>query len=127
MSTGPVIGYGLISVVFGHQSGTDVGFSGAKIDLKKKLFTTIFNLNFIFILICFYTTMVMTNWGTLISASSTTVGAGVAMTSVAAGSVSMWMQATGAWSAIALYMVALLMPNFNCCPNGVWDLQMHSA
>ena len=118
MSAGGIASSGFMSVATGSYSGKQ---SGAKDQLAKSLRTTIFNLNVIFILLTFYIAMTLTNWGTLPEPN-----AGLDHESTNAGHVSMWMQACGAWIAIALYVIGLIVPKFKFFPTSIWDLRPKS-
>ena len=62
--------------------------------------------------------MTLTNWGTLPESND-----GQDHESTNSGNVSMWMQAVGAWIAIGLYVLGLIMPNFKIFPTSIWDLR----
>ncbi len=125
MSAGPLPFVGLLSVIVGRNSGAESGgITGPDVDFKGKLRTSVMNLNVIYVLIAFYISMIMTNWGTVVLLDDNSkMGS-----TPSAGSTSMWMQAVGAWIAIALYVVSLLIPSFKTClPTSVWDLQFNSV
>jgi hypothetical protein len=115
MSAGGMTSSGFMNVASGSHSGK--AKTGAEDQLAKSLRTTIFNLNLIFILLSFYIAMTLTNWGTLPEPST---GTG---SSTNAGHVSMWMQACGAWIAIGLYVLGLILPKFKFFPTSIWDLK----
>jgi hypothetical protein len=115
MSTGGIASSGIMSVATGSHSGKQ---SDTKGQLEKSLRTTVFNLNLIFVMLCFYICMTLTNWGTLPESSN-----GQDHDSTNSGHASMWMQAVGAWIAIGLYVVGLIMPNFKFFPTSIWDLR----
>ena len=89
---------GLINIVIGRESGADYGYTGTKLDMHNKLRVIVLNLTVVFILSIFYISMIMTNWGTIvtsgISDDGTTSQAGASVaevaSGVAAGSVSMY-------------------------------------
>jgi hypothetical protein len=118
LSAGGATSSGFLSVATGSHSGKQ---SDTEQQLQKSLRTTIFNLNLIFILLSFYISMTLTNWGTLPEPN-----AGMDHDSTNAGHVSMWMQACGAWIAIALYVLGLVMPTFKFFPTSIWDLRPKS-
>lgn len=116
MSTGGMTTSGFMNVASGSHSGKSKSGVGAEEQLAKSLRTTVFNLNVIFIMLSFYISMTLTNWGTLPEDDVDHNGTN-------AGHVSMWMQACGAWIAIALYILGLVMPNFKFFPTSIWDLR----
>lgn len=116
MSAGGATSSGFMSVASGSHSGKSA--TGAEDQLAKSLRTTVFNLNVIFILLSFYIAMTLTNWGTLPEPSD-----GMDHSSTNAGHVSMWMQACGAWIAISLYVLGLILPKFKFFPTSIWDLK----
>lgn len=116
MAAGGSTSSGFMSVASGSHSGRSQ--EGTEGQLAKSLRTTVFNLNFIFVLLSFYISMTLTNWGTLPER-----GVGVENGSTNAGHVSMWMQACGAWIAIALYVLGLVLPTFKFFPTSIWDLK----
>jgi hypothetical protein len=118
MSAGGAASSGFLTVATGSHSGKK---SGTEEQLEKSLRTTVFNLNVIFIMLSFYISMTLTNWGTLPEPN-----AGLDHESTNAGHVSMWMQACGAWIAIALYVLGLIVPNFKFFPTSIWDLRAKS-
>merc|ERR1719473_762316 len=105
-----------MSVASGSHSGKSKTGVDVKNQLKRALRTTVFNLNFIFVALSFYISMTLTNWGTLPKEDMD----GEATN---AGHVSMWMQACGAWIAIGLYILGLILPNFKFFPTSIWDLR----
>lgn len=111
VGTGSSLG---VNVLQGRQSSVES--FGAKDQLAKRTRVSILNLSFVFILISFYIAMIMTNWGTVQSGDSTG-------NSPAAGSTSMWMQAIGAWIALGLYIVGMVLPKFKFFPESIWELQ----
>lgn len=116
LSSGNMVTSGFLKVATGSHSGRES--TDTKDQLERSLRTTIFNLNVIFILLCFYVSMTLTNWGTLPESDESTNTSG--------GRVSMWMQASGAWIAIALYVLGLVMPSFKFFPTSIWDLRPKS-
>lgn len=74
----------MVNVATGTHSGVESG--SAKKNLRKQLRVTVMNLNIVFILISFYISMILTNWGTIVSSSDESHNH-------KAGNVSMWMQA----------------------------------
>lgn len=114
MGSGGILSGGVVSVIAGSHSGA--GKSDTKDELKKNLRTTVMNINAVYILICFYVAMTLSNWGTLSLR-------GDEASSSSGGHVSMWMQASGAWVVVALYVVGLLLPTFQILPRSIWDLQ----
>jgi hypothetical protein len=110
---------GVLNVAIGNHSGTTT--SGAVEELEKHKHVAVLNLNFIFVLILFYISMIMTDWGTITTASpADTPGP-------TAGNTSMWMQATGAWIAVGLYIVGLIKPAFKLLPESIWDLKFETS
>ncbi len=118
---------GIFNVVTGKHSGAESGNVKDELGrhtriavgniniIFKKYYVMIFqivNLSAVFILISFYISMIMTNWGT----SSVDANANGSITS-------MWMQAIGAWLAAGLYVVGLILPAFKFLPESIWDLQ----
>lgn len=106
---------GVLSVVQGKHSKTET--TNAKEELERHAHLAILNLSFVCILICFYISMIMTNWGTITKDSETL--------SPSSGSTSMWMQAVGAWVAVGLYIVGLIIPHFKLLPDSIWELQFN--
>jgi hypothetical protein len=74
----------MMNIATGSHSGVES--ASAKKNLRKQLRVTIMNLNIVFILISFYISMILTNWGTIISSTEESHNR-------SAGAVSMWMQA----------------------------------
>lgn len=118
MSAGGFTSSGFMNVASGRHSEKQ---SDTKNQLEKSLRTTIMNLHVIFIMLSFYISMTLTNWGTLPEPTE-----GQDHESTNAGNVSMWMQACGAWIAIALYVLGLIVPNFKFFPRSIWDLRTKS-
>ncbi len=106
---------GVINVLQGQHSKTKS--ANAEDELKKHTRLAIINLSFVSILICFYVAMIMTDWGTITTNSSTK--------SPTSGNTSMWMQAVGAWVAAGLYIVGLLIPSFSILPESIWELKFN--
>lgn len=118
MSAGGFTSSVFMNVASGRHSEKQ---SDTKNQLEKSLRTTIMNLHVIFIMLSFYISMTLTNWGTLPEPTE-----GQDHESTNAGNVSMWMQACGAWIAIALYVLGLIVPNFKFFPRSIWDLRTKS-
>ncbi len=59
--------------------------------------------------------MIMTDWGTITKQADTG--------SPTSGKTSMWMQAVGAWVAVGLYILGLIIPSFKILPESIWDLK----
>jgi magnesium-transporting ATPase (P-type) len=114
MSHGGVLTSGIVNVVTGSHSG--MRESNTTKDLENNLTTTMMNFNFIFIMICFYISMTLTNWGTLSLARDKS-------NSSHASNTSMWMHASGAWIVLGLYIFGLILPTFRILPRSIWDLQ----
>lgn len=108
----------LLSVVlFGTNSGVSYSITGTVLDFEEKLRSILLWFTVVFTCMTFYIAMVMTNWGTAVSNNEL-------VSSVAAGNVSMFMNAAGAWVCLAFYLLALLVPRWkDCCPSSVWDLK----
>ena len=106
---------GVISVVQGRYSGTKN--QNAEEQLEKHTHLVVLNLSVVCILICFYIAMILTNWGTIAKDSDTS--------RPTAGVVSMWMQAIGAWVAVGLYIVGLIVPTFKLLPDNIWELKFN--
>jgi len=130
MSSGPLPLIGLLGIVAGYKSSAEYGTTGTKLDFNTAgVKVMIVNLNFVFLLVTFYIAMVMTNWGTIVSGfesvGSATAAAAELASSVAAGSVSMYMNAVGGWVATILYIIALIIPRWaDCCPTSIWNMKM---
>lgn len=104
-------------VLLGQTSGVKYSYTGTQLDFDAKLRSIVLWLTVVLVLLVFWLSMVFTNWGTIANDSEV-------ITSVAAGDVAMYMNAVGAWVAIALYLVALLFPKWgDCMPKSVWDLK----
>jgi len=106
---------GVLSVVQGRYSGTKN--ENAEEQLEKHTHLAVLNLSFVCILICFYISMILTNWGTIAKETDTT--------HPTAGTTSMWMQALAAWVAIGLYIVGLIIPSFKILPDSIWELKFN--
>jgi hypothetical protein len=104
---------GVFQVIQGQHSGTQN--TSAREELEKHTHLAILNLSFVFVLICFYIAMIMTNWGTITKDHNTD--------SPTSGKTSMWMQAIGAWVAVGLYILGLIIPSFKILPESIWDLK----
>lgn len=117
MTSGTYTTPGIIAIVAGKQSNSNSGFLGTNLDFDNKLKWTVINLNFIYILLSFYISMIMSNWGTISMYNSV-------QSSVASGNSSMWISASAAWICILLYIIQLLIPNFNIFPKSIWDFRI---
>lgn len=106
---------GVASVIQGRHSGTK--HKSVEHHLEKHTRVAVINLSFVCILICFYISMILTNWGTITKDSETD--------RPTSGRTSMWMQAIGAWAAIALYTVGLILPHFKILPDNIWELKFN--
>ena len=133
MSAGPLPLVGLVSIVAGYKSSAEYGISGTKLDFNTVgVKVLVINLSVVFLLVTFYISMVMTNWGTIVSGfdsiGAATGGAAKLASSVTAGGMSMYMNAVGGWVATALYIVGLLIPRWaDCCPTSIWDLRLQAS
>jgi hypothetical protein len=106
---------GVASVVQGRHSGTKS--QNAEEQLEKHTRVAVINLSFVCILICFYIAMILTNWGTITKDTETN--------RPTSGTTSMWMQAIGAWVAVGLYSVGLILPHFKLLPDSIWELKFN--
>lgn len=133
MSAGPLPLVGLLGIVAGYKSSAEYGTTGTKLDFDTVgVKVLVINLSFVFLLVTFYISMVMTNWGTIVSGfdsvGAATSGAAKLASSLAAGSMSMYMNAVGGWVATVLYIVGLLIPRWaDCCPTSIWNLRMQAS
>ena len=90
--------------------------TGCSLNYKKKLRSSIFFLTVVFVLVGFYVSMVLTNWGNIPKSAQVS-------TSPTNGYFCMWIQAIGGWIAIGLYLVALLVEDVKkLLPKSVWDM-----
>lgn len=129
MSSGTLPFMGLLGVVAGYQSSSDYGTTGTKLDFEHtniKVMTI--NLSFVFLLVTFYISMVLTSWGSLVgfeSIGGATSALSKVATSIPASSVSMYMNACAGWVSISLYIIALCIPKWtDCFPTSIWNLRM---
>jgi len=133
MSSGPLPLTGLLGIVAGYTSSAEYGVTGTNLDFNTAgVKVLVLNLNFVFLLVTFYISMVMTNWGTIVagfeSVGSATDAAAEIASSVAAGSASMYMNAVGGWVACILYIIALIIPRWgDCCPTSIWNMKMQAS
>lgn len=103
-------------ILNGSTAKIEAGMSGCVLDYKKKLRSSIFFLTVVFVLVGFYVSMVLTNWGNIPKSSSVSTTPG-------SGYFCMWIQAVGGWVAIAFYLVALLVEDVKkLLPKSVWDM-----
>jgi hypothetical protein len=117
MGAGSFTENGILNVASGSHSGKKgVGTNEA---LKGELHVTVMNLNVVFILLAFYMSMILTNWGTIVVDNDSEY--------TSSGTLSMWMQASGAWIATSLYIVGLVLPKFSFLPKSIWDLQPQAS
>lgn len=106
---------GVLSVIQGQHSGTKN--RSADDQLEKHTHVTVLNLSFVCILICFYIAMILTNWGTVTKNAEAN--------RPTSGTTSMWMQAAGAWIAVGLYIVGIVLPTFKFLPDNIWELRFN--
>ena len=128
IATGPLPLTGLLGVIVGYKSSADYGYMG-KLDFDNtNMKIMVVNLSFVYLLVTFYVSMVMTSWGTFTgfeSIGGSTNGLAEIASSVSASSVSMYMNAFGGWVAVALYILGLCIPKWSdCLPASIWNLRM---
>lgn len=106
---------GVLSVIQGQHSGTKNRSTSDQ--LEKHTRVTVLNLSLVCVLICFYISMILTNWGTVTKDSEAD--------RPTSGTTSMWMQAIGAWTAVGLYTLGLILPTFKLLPDNIWELKFN--
>ena len=92
--------------------GKSSGASSAP-DYKKRLRSSVFFFNIVYVFLCFYLAMVNTNWGLRVQS--------VTVANPHTSRLGMWMQAAAAWIIICFYVLALVTPVFDIIPKSVWD------